>query len=254
MSNKVTNAKNVQINKVSGPHPAGNVGVQIHHLDPINSGEFVWYVNPQDVLTIGRLFLNGTYDASKIVAFTGPKAKSPKYFKTISGASIKSIVDGAVSSDNARYISGNGLTGDNVGIEGHLSFYAHQITIVEEGNHHKFFLGDGWLGAGLNKHSMSRTYFSWLMGNKKYDLDTNQNGEDRSFVLTGQYEKVFPFDIYPVYLVKAIITKDIEAMEQLGIYEVAPEDFALCEYVCTSKINVQDIVREGLDIVHEECM
>ena len=227
----------------------------MHHIDPINSGEMVWYANAQDVMTIGRLFMSGKYDASKVIAVTGPKAKNPKYQKVISGASLKSLVANGSTSDNARYISGNILTGDNVGLEGHLGFYHNQITLVEEGDKYKFMLGnEGWLGLGLAKHSMSRTYFSWLMGNKKYDLDTNQNGEDRNFVVTGQYEKVFPFNIYPVYLIKAIIANDIEGMEGLGIYEVAPEDFALCEYVCTSKINVQKIVRDGLDVIQEECM
>lgn len=254
-SSSFSACKNVQINKVTGKHPAGNVGVQIHHIDPINAGDKVWTVNPQDVMIIGRLFLTGKYDASKIIALAGPKVKHPKYYKVISGASLKSVIGDECTSDNARYISGNVLTGDNAGAEGHLGFYHHQITLVEEGNSYNFMLGGkGWLGLGLAKHSMSKTYFSWLMGGKEYDLDTNQNGEDRSFVVTGQYEKVLPMDIYPVHLVKAIITKDIEAMEGLGIYEVAPEDFALCEYVCTSKINAQNIIREGLDIIQEECM
>ncbi|MFP5471451.1 MAG: Na(+)-translocating NADH-quinone reductase subunit A [Bacteroidia bacterium] len=248
-----TNCKNVQINKVSGPHPAGNVGVQIHHIDPINSGEVVWVVNPQDVLIIGRLFAQGKYDATKTIAVAGPRVKYPKYHRVISGATIKSILSDDSSKDN-RYVSGNVLTGDNAGADGNLGFYHHQICVLEEGDKFKFFLGDGWMGLGLNKHSASRTYFSWLMPSKKYALDTNQNGEPRSFVMTGQYEKVFPFDIYPVHLLKSIITNDIESMEKLGIYEVAPEDFALCEYVCTSKINAQEIVREGLDVIYKECM
>jgi len=248
-----TNCKNAQINKVSGPHPAGNVGVQIHHIDPINAGEVVWVVNPQDVLIIGRLFTQGKYDATKTIAVAGPRVKSPKYYRVISGATIKSITGDDASKDN-RYVSGNVLTGDNASIDGNLGFYHHQISVLEEGDKFKFFLGDGWLGLGFNKHSASRTYFSWLMPNKKYALDTNQNGEPRSFVMTGQYEKVFPFDIYPVHLIKSIIVNDIESMEKLGIYEVAPEDFALCEYVCTSKINVQEIVRQGLDVIYKECM
>jgi Na+-transporting NADH:ubiquinone oxidoreductase subunit A len=247
-----SNCKKVQINKITGPHPAGNVGVHIHHIDPINSGEVVWTVNAQDVMIIGKLFLTGKYDATKVIALCGSQVKSPKYYKVISGASIKSIVSEEIP--NSRYISGNILTGDNSGIDGSLGFYHNQVTVIPEGHEYKFFLGDGWLGLGLNKHSASRTYFSWLMPNKKYELDTNQNGEDRSFVMTGQYEKVFPFDIYPVHLVKSIIVNDIESMEKLGIYEVAPEDFALCEYVCTSKINVQEVVRKGLDVIYQECM
>jgi len=248
------NAKDVQITNVKGAHPAGNVGVQIHHINPINKGEIVWYINPQDVLILGRYALTGKYDATKVVAVTGENASDKKYFKTIIGSSINSIIPKTIK-ENSRIISGNPLTGSQVSSDNFLSFYDSQITILPEGDNYKFFLTEGWLSAGFNRFSASRAYPSWMMPkSKEYEIDTNINGEERAYVVSGQYEKVFPFDIYPVYLIKSILSNDIERMENLGIYEVAPEDFALCEFVCTSKINVQQIVRDGLDMIYDECM
>ena len=250
-----TNAKNVQRNIVKGPHPAGNVGTQIHEIDPINKGEVVWYINPQDVLIMGRFSLTGVYDARKTIALAGEGTSEKKYFNTVSGCSIDSILSNSKVEDNSRILSGNPLTGDKVEENGFLGFYHHQISVLPEGNQHKFFLTEGWLSLGFNKFSASKSYPTWLLPkSKSYNFDTNLNGEERAFVVSGQYEKVFPFDIYPVQLIKSIVTNDIEKMENLGIYEVAPEDFALCEFVCTSKINVQNIVREGLDLVYKECM
>ena len=248
------NAKGVQVNVVKGAHPAGNVGVQMHHIDPINKGEIVWYINPQDVLILGRYALTGKYDATKIVAVTGENISERKYVKTIIGSSINSILKSDVE-ENSRVISGNSLTGSQVQKDNYLSFYDSQITVLPEGDNYKFFLTDGWLSTGFKRFSASRAYPTWMMPkSKEYGLDTNINGEERAFVMSGQYEKVFPFDIYPVYLIKSILSNDIESMENLGIYEVAPEDFALCEFVCTSKINVQQIVRDGLDMIYDECM
>ena len=248
------NAKGVQVNVVKGAHPAGNVGVQMHHIDPINKGEIVWYINPQDVLILGRYALTGKYDATKIVAVTGENISERKYVKTIIGSSINSILKSDVE-ENSRVISGNSLTGSQVQKDNYLSFYDSQITVLPEGDNYKFFLTDGWLSTGFKRFSASRAYPTWMMPkSKEFGLDTNINGEERAFVMTGQYEKVFPFDIYPVYLIKSILSNDIERMENLGIYEVAPEDFALCEFVCTSKINVQQIVRDGLDMIYDECM
>lgn len=244
------NAKGVQINKFSGPHPAGLVGVQIHHIDPINKGERVWVLNPQDVLTIGRLFKTGKYDATRVVALTGSRAENRKYYKTVLGVNVGEFVQGNVAEEGARLISGNPLTGTQVERTEHLGYYDYQVTAMPEGGNMQFF---GWIAPGFKKFSLSRTFFSWLMPGKSYDLSSNLNGEHRAFVVSGEYEKVFPFDIYPVQLLKSMITKDIDGMEQLGIYEVAPEDFALCEFACTSKIEVQSIVREGLDLVLEEC-
>jgi Na+-transporting NADH:ubiquinone oxidoreductase subunit A len=245
-----SNAKGVQINKVSGPHPAGNIGVQIHHIDPVNKGEAVWYINPQDVLIIGKLFNEGKFDATRTIALTGSQIDKPKYYKTIVGCSIKNIIaDGGLKKEENRIISGNILTGSQISADGFLGFYDSQITAIPEGHEFEFM---GWLAVGLNKFSMSRTFFSWLTPDKKYDLNTNMHGEERPFVMTGQYEKVFPMDIYPVLLLKSILIEDIDMMEKLGIYEVTEEDFALCEFVCTSKIKSQDIIRSGLDMVRKE--
>lgn len=244
-----TTAKNVQINKISGPHPAGNVGIQMHHIDPINKGEVVWVLNAMDVLTIGKLFKEGKFDASRTIAFVGSKVKSPKYVRTIIGANIGDIVKGNVK-EGGRYISGNPLTGTQIQEDGYLSFYSYQLTIIPAGGENRFM---GWLPFfGFNGLSLSRTSFSFLSPNKERDLDANLNGEERAFVMAGQYEKVFPMNIYPVHLVKSMIYKDIDLMENLGVYEVAPEDFALCEFSCTSKIETQKIVRDALDLVRKE--
>jgi len=245
-----TNAKGVEINKISGPHPAGNVGVQIHLIDPVNKGEVVWCLNPQGVLIVGRLFMQGKFDASSMVALTGSQIKNPKYYKTIVGSAVKNIIaDGQLKEGENRIISGNVLTGNQISGDGYLDFYDYQITVIPEGREPEFM---GWLAPGFKKFSMSRTFFSWLNPNKKHDLNTNLHGEERPFVVTGEYEKVFPMNIYPVHLLKSILIEDIELMENLGIYEVVEEDFALCEFVCTSKIESQEIIRRGLDIIRKE--
>lgn len=247
--------KGVQSNTIVGKHPVGNVGTQIHHIDPINKGEVVWTVNALDVATIGRSLLAGKFDSSRTIALTGSEVKKTRYIKTHIGASITGLVADNIKGDNVRIISGNVLTGDKVDLNGYLGYYASQITIIPEGNEASFQLsGGGWLGAGTKKFSINRSYFSWLTPNKKRVLDTNLNGEIRSFVVTGEMEKVFPFDIYPMQLIKSTIYNDIDLMENLGIYEVAPEDFALCEFVCTSKIDIQDKIRKGLDVIQKECM
>ena len=244
-----TNSKNVEINTVSGPHPAGNVGIQIHHIDPINKDEKIWYLEPQSVLIIGSLFKEGIFDPTRVVALAGSQVSKPKYYKTTIGISIKSILTDNSIAENSRFISGDPLTGTQIEEEGYLGFYDDQITVLPEGGDPEFM---GWAAPGFNKFSLSRTFTSWL-SNKAYNLNTAINGEHRAFVMSGQYEKVFPMDIYPVHLIKAILVNDIELMENLGIYEVAPEDFALCEFACTSKTDVQKIVREGLDLVQKEC-
>jgi Na+-transporting NADH:ubiquinone oxidoreductase subunit A len=247
-------ASGVQINSITGKHPAGNVGTQIHHIDPINKGEFVWVLNPQDVLNIGKSLMAGHIDCSKFIALTGAEVKKPVYMKSIIGASIKSLLGDGLSADNVRVISGNALCGTNVGMDGYVGFYDAHITVLPEGNDAKFLLGQGWLGSGSTKFSNSKAYFSYLMPSKKRHLDTNLNGEERGFVVTGELEKVFPFDIYPMQLIKSVMYNDIDQMEQLGIYELAPEDLALCEFVCTSKIEIQDLIRKGLDVIQEECL
>ncbi|NQV52993.1 MAG: Na(+)-translocating NADH-quinone reductase subunit A [Flavobacteriales bacterium] len=242
-------ANGVEKNTISGPHPAGNTGIQIHHIDPINKGELVWTVNAQSVAMIGRFLMTGKADFSKTIALAGSEVEKPRYMTTIIGASMKTLTDGQISAGDNRIISGNVLTGDNAGAEGYLGYYHDAVTVIPEGKEPQFL---GWLAMNFNKFSLSRAYFSWMMPGKKFRLNTNQNGEDRAFVMSGQYESVLPMDIYPVHLIKAIMTNDIEKMEVLGIYEVAPEDLALCEYACTSKTPVQEILRGGLDLAQKE--
>lgn len=239
----------MKVTQYDGPHPAGLVGVHIHNIAPINQGETVWTISPEHVVIIGRLFMTGKFDARIKIAVTGSEAINRQYHETIIGAPVKHFVEGNMTDKNNRIISGNVLTGANVGVDGYMSFYERQITVIPEGDEPELF---GWVIPKTDKFSISRTLPAWLMPNKKFELDTNLHGEPRAFVVSGQYDKVFPFDILPVFLLKAIITNDIEAMENLGLYEVVEEDFALCEVVCTSKTPVQKIVREGLDLMKQE--
>lgn len=244
-----TNSKNVQVNNFTGPHPSGNVGTQINKIDPINKGDIVWYLRPQEVITIGKLFLEGKFDVSRVIALTGSEIKKTSYFKTYVGASIEGMIEKNLEQENVRCISGNVLTGTKIEKSGFLSFYDYQLTVIPEGDHYDFL---GWMLPGLKKHSFYRTFMAWLTPKKKFKVHTNLNGGERSFVMTGQFERVFPLDIYPMQLLKAIIIEDIDEMENLGIYEVDEEDFALCEYISTSKINIQSVVRNGLDIIRKE--
>lgn len=244
------NSKGVQINWFNGPHPAGSIGVQIHHIDPIKKGDIVWYIHPQDVLTIGKLFLEGKFDAERIVAVAGSEIKKPRYFRTYLGANIENMLKENLHHDHVRVISGNVLTGKKIDLKGYIGFYDSLVTVIEEGDKYEFL---GWLIPGYSKPSMSRTFLSWLVPNKEYKVNTNSHGEERAYVMTGQYEKVVPMNIYPVHLIKSILYNDLDQIEGLGIYEVAEEDLALCEFVCTSKIEVQKILRAGLDLVREEC-
>lgn len=240
-----------------GPHPVGNVGIQIHHINPINKGEVVWTVDLYSVAAIGKLFTKGIYDVKKIIAITGPRVNKPSYVECLPGMCMTDIKEYA---DNlgekkreplpVRYVSGNILTGDNVGAEGFLGFYHNQITLLSEGSYHEMF---GWVKPfRLKKFSFSHSYFSWLTPSKKYSMDTNLNGGERAFVMTGIYEKVLPMDIYPMHLLKAILAEDIDRMEALGIYEIIEEDFALCEFVCPSKTEIQEIVSKGIDLMIKE--
>jgi Na+-transporting NADH:ubiquinone oxidoreductase subunit A len=238
-----------EIARFSGPHPAGNVGVQIHHIDPVNKGETVWYVNPQDVLAIGRLFEEGRYIHERIIALTGSEIKKPQYYKIRSGASVSPLLKENLKQEKGRIISGNVLTGSRIESDGFLGFYDSQITVIPEGDYFEFF---GWMMPGFDKFSFYKTFASKLFPKQEYSLDTNFHGGERAFVMTGQYEKVVPMDIYPMQLFKAILAEDIDMMENLGIYEIAEEDFALCEYICPSKIEIQSIVRKGLDLMARE--
>ena len=239
----------IEHNKFSGPHPAGNVGVQIHHLDPINKGDVVWTLTPYGVAQIGKLFSQGKYDASRLVAVCGSEVKTPQYYKTYSGGAINKLVEGNTKQDHVRYISGNVLTGEKIEKDGYLSFYSNSITVIPEGDHSEFL---GWIMPKKNVLSFHRAWglFSFMNGkNKEYVLDSNTNGEDRAFVQTGTFEKVTPMDIYPTFLLKAILSEDFDNVEALGIYEVIEEDLALCEFVDVSKHDVQHMVREGIELI-----
>jgi Na+-transporting NADH:ubiquinone oxidoreductase subunit A len=245
----LVNATGVEISYFSGPHPAGNTGVHIHHLDPVNKGEKVWTVNLQDVVAIGTLFNEGIYKPERLIALTGSEVLHPQYYKVLAGGSIGPVVRENVQTGNLRYISGNVLTGTKITSDGYLGFYDSQVTVIPEGDYYEFF---GWAAPGAKKYSFSRTFLSSLLPASKFKLDTNLHGGERAFVMTGQYEKVFPMDIYPMQLLKAILAEDIDGMENLGIYEIAEEDFALCEFICPSKIEIQSIVRKGLDQMIKE--
>lgn len=251
-SGVLNQVKNAEIRLFEGPHPAGNVGVQIHHIDPINKGDVVWTVDVQHVAMIGRFFRTGRVDMSKIVALTGSETAQPRYFSVITGLPINSIVrqkELRSQTGKVRIISGNVLTGRRVEPEGYLGFYSNQVTVIPEGDTYEFL---GWGMPRLNKFSVSRSYFSWLSPKKHYRLDTNMNGGVRAYVVTGLYDKYLPMDIYPLYLLKAILAGDIDKMENLGIYEVIEEDFALCEFVDPSKTEMQAIIRQGIDLMIKE--
>ena len=239
----------VELHAFKGKHPAGNVGVQIHHIDPINKGEKVWTLNIQDVAILGRLFLSGKVDMSRVIAVAGSCVAEPKYYRVVAGASVESILGGKLSNEHARVISGNVLTGRNVGKEGFLGVNANQITVIPEGDNYELL---GWAMPRFNKFSVSRAYLSWLFPCRKYNLDTNMNGGERAFVMNDLYEQYLPMDIYPVHLVKACLANDLDKMENLGIYEVIEEDLALCEFVCPSKIEMQQIIRNGINTMIKE--
>lgn len=247
----------VEFHIFDGPHPAGNVGVQINHVCPVNKGDLIWTVNIQHLAIIGRFFNTGKVDMRKTVALGGPRVSTPGYIRCVSGMCLGTIAD--MVNDNVeklqkgcpvRFISGNILTGTNVGKDGYLGFYDDCISLITEG---KYFETFGWAKIFRpKKYSFASTYFSWLTPRKKYRMDSNLNGGVRAFVMTNKYAKVFPMNIYPVYLLKAILAEDIDKMEQLGIYEVVEEDFALCEYIDPSKIDIQAIVSKGIDIMIKE--
>ncbi len=243
--------KDASVHTVSGPHPAGNVGTQINKLGPVNKGEVVWTVAAQDLVIIGELLLTGKFNPERIIALSGSEVKTPKYYKTRIGSEAATFLyDSGLNDENVRVISGDVLTGKKINPKGHLGYYSNTVTVIPEGDDYELF---GWNKPVFNKISTSRALtFSWLTPNKKYDLDTNTNGEHRAFVITGGYEKVFPLDMYPLQMLKACMVQDLDEMEALGMYEVAPEDFALTEFVCVSKQPHQQIIRNGLDLMYKE--
>ncbi len=243
--------KDITIHNVSGPHPAGNVGTLINKIGPVNKGEIVWTIAPQDLVIIGELFLTGKFNAERIIALSGSEVTSPKYYRTRIGSEASTFLyDSGLKNENVRVISGDVLTGKKISPKGHLGYYSNTVTVIPEGDDYELF---GWNKPVFDKISASRALtFSWLTPNKKFDLDTNTNGEHRAFVVTGSYEEVFPLDMFPLQMLKACMVQDLDEMEALGMYEVAPEDFALTEFVCVSKQPHQQIIRNGLDLMYKE--
>ena len=244
-------AKNVTTTIFKGPHPAGNVGVQINKTAPINKGEIVWTIGAEEVIFIGRLFNKGKVDFTRTVALAGSEVKNPSYSKMILGAQISNLVEGRLENNyELRIIDGNVLTGKKTTADGFLGAFSTEITVIPE------IMGGaemlGWIAPRFSMFSTSRSYFSWLSPSRKYTIDARIKGGERHMIMSNEYDKVFPMDIYPEYLLKAIITGNIDKMEQLGIYEVAPEDFALCEFVDPSKIEMQQILRDGINLMIKE--
>ena len=249
---------------INGPHPSGNIGTQIAHIDPINKGEVVWTMNLQDVAVLGELVITGVYRPEKVIAVAGPNIKNPHYYRVKAGACLKEIINNQLTNadypnindhDAAmenRVISGDILSGTHIAADGFLGAYDDLVSILPEGDYYDFM---GWLMPGFRKFSFSRTFLSGFLPKMlKWKFDTNTHGDERPLVFTGNFERVFPFDIYPTQLIKACIIGDIELMENLGIYEVEPEDFALCEFIDTSKTEIQEIVREALEKLRKETM
>ncbi|MGA8853505.1 MAG: Na(+)-translocating NADH-quinone reductase subunit A [Christiangramia sp.] len=242
------NIQGVELHHVKGAHPAGNVGVQIHKINPVNRGEFVWTVGVEDVAIIGNVFLTGEYHADRTIAVAGSEAKDRKYYQATIGANVSDLIGQAP--DSVRIISGDVLTGTQLSNNQYVGFFENEVTLIPEGNNYRMF---GWLPFTYNNiHSNSHTSLSWLFPKKKFTPTTNLNGEERALVVTGEMEEVLPMDVYPMQLIKACMAGDIEKMENLGIYEVAPEDFAMVEYVNTSKIEIQEVIRLGLDLMITE--
>jgi Na+-transporting NADH:ubiquinone oxidoreductase subunit A len=243
--------KDITLHNVSGPHPAGNVGTQINKIGPVNKGEVIWTVAPQDLVIIGELLLTGKFNAERIIALSGSEVKTPKYYRTRIGSEASTFLyDSGLKSENVRVISGDVLTGRKISPKEHIGYYSNTVTVIPEGDDYELF---GWNKPVFDKISTSRALtFSWLMPNKVYDLDTNTNGEHRNFVVTGNYEEVFPLDMYPLQMLKSCMIQDLDEMEALGMYEVAPEDFALTEFICVSKQPHQQIIRNGLDLMYKE--
>lgn len=251
-SKVLTEAKNVELTVFDGPCPAGNVGVQVNHLSPVNKGEVVWTVDPTAVIFFGRLFQTGKVDLTRVVAVAGSKVKEPAYVKALVGTPIKDIVAGRLTAtEHVRILNGNPLTGTIAGDNAFLGAHTSEVVAMPEGDDVDEMAG--WIMPRFNQFSTSRSYFSWLFGKKKeYDLDARIKGGKRNIIMSGEYDSVLPMDIYGEYLIKAIITGNIDKQEQLGIYEVSPEDFALAEFVDSSKQPLQQIVRNGLNTLRKE--
>ena len=245
-------SKEVELNVFDGPCPAGNVGVQVNHIDPVNKGEVVWTVDPAAVIFFGRLFLTGKVDLRKMVAVAGSEITTPGYAEVLVGTPLSAFVaDQLKTTEHVRVINGNPLTGTQASLASYVGGHTSEITAIPEGDDKDEMLG--WILPRTDQFSTSRSYFSWLFGKKKeYALDARVKGGERHMIMSGEYDSVLPMDIYGEYLIKAIITGDIDKQEQLGIYEVSPEDFAVAEFVDSSKLELQKIVRDGLNTLRKE--
>ncbi|MBR1401593.1 MAG: Na(+)-translocating NADH-quinone reductase subunit A [Prevotella sp.] len=243
-------AKDVEVNVFDGPCPAGNVGVQINHLSPVNKGETVWTVDPSAVIFFGRLFNTGKVNLLRTIALAGSEIDNPAYADVLVGTCIGDLLNGRVRKGHVRIINGNVLTGKPCGMNDYLGAHVSEITVIKEGDDADEMFG--WILPRFKQFSVNRSYFSWLLGKREYALDARVKGGERHMIMSGEYDRVLPMDIYGEYLIKAIIAGDIDRMEQLGIYEVSPEDFALAEFVDSSKLELQRIVREGLDMLRKE--
>ena len=242
---------NVDIFKIKGAHPSGNESFQINRIDPLNSGEIIWVIKPEDLANIGSFFMTGIFNPKRTVAVSGDSLRSPKYYDTIIGSSISSLIDSKELSsvEDYRFINGDPLSGSKVEYSDFLGFYNNTLSVIKEGNQFRML---GWLPFMYNSiPSFSKTSLSWLLGGEK-KVNTNLNGEERAIVVTGEMEKYFPMDIFPMQLIKACMRGDIEKMESLGIYEVVPEDFGLVDFSCTSKIEAQEIVKSGIEVMLKE--
>jgi len=253
-SSALTAAKDCTITVFDGPAPAGNVGVQINHVSPINKGEVVWTLGPEEVIFVGRLALTGKVDFTRTIAVAGSEVKAPKYAKILVGQPLATVLAGQLDEQKSlRIINGNPMVGVKAAKDAFLAAHATEVTVIPEGD--DVFEMLGWIAPRFKEFSTSRSYFSWLKPKKtEYTLDARVKGGERHIIMSGEYDRVFPMDIYAGYLVKAIISGDIDRQEALGIYEVAPEDFAIAEFVDSSKLELQRIVREGLDILRKENM
>ena len=243
---------NCEVTIFDGPAPAGNVGVQINHVDPINKGEVVWTIAAEEVIFVGRLMKTGRVDLTRTIAVAGSEVKKPAYANVKVGQKLDTLLQGQISDESSlRIINGNVMTGIKTSKDGYLAAHATEVNVIPEGDHADEFMG--WIMPRFNTFSTHRSYLSWLFGKKKeYVFDARVKGGERHMIMSGEYDKVFPMDIFAGYLIKAIITGDIDRQEALGIYEVAPEDFAIAEFVDSSKLELQRIVREGLDILRKE--
>ena len=248
----LTNMKDAEVTVFQGKCPAGNVGVQVNNIDPVNKGEVVWTIgDPTVVLFIGRLFKTGKVNLTRTVALCGSEVKSPAYVDMLVGEELSTLLSNSYDAGKSvRIINGNVLTGKPTTKEGFLGAHTSEITVIPEGSDADEMLG--WILPRFKQFSVNRSYFSWLCGKKEYALDARIKGGERHIIMSGEYDKVLPMDIYGEYLIKAIIAGDIDRQEALGIYEVSPEDFALAEFVDSSKLELQRIVREGLNILRKE--